>query len=220
MEKIWLDAYPQGTPAEIDPDAYASLVALLEESCRRFAEPPACHNLGATLTFRDLERLSAEFAAYLVGLGLAPGDRVALMMPNLLQYPVALFGVLRAGLTVVNTNPLYTPRELRHRLADSGARCIVIVENCAHVLAEVIDNSAIEHIVITGIGDLAGFPKRTVVNFVVRRIRHLVPPYSLPGAVSFRTALVRGLRRTNGQSSWSSASRCRRSMSARFSGAS
>ena len=192
MEKMWLNAYPPVTPAEIDPDAYASLVALLEESCRRFADRPAYHNLGVTLTFRDLDRLSAEFAAYLVDLGLAPGDRVALMMPNLLQYPVALFGVLRAGLTVVNTNPLYTPRELRHQLKDSGARCIVIVENYAHVLAEVIGDSAIEHVVITGIGDLAGFPKRTVVNFMVRRILHLVPPYSLPGAVNFRTALARG----------------------------
>ncbi len=192
MEKIWLSSYPQGTPAEIDPDAYPSLVALLEESCRRYAERPPYHNLGVTLTFRDLERLSGEFAAYSAGLGLAKGDRVALMMPNLLQYPVALFGVLRAGLTVVNTNPLYTPRELRYQLSDSGARCIVIIENYAHVLAEVIDDTAIEHVVITGIGDLAGFPKRTVVNFVVRRIRHLVPPYSLPGAVGFRAALARG----------------------------
>ncbi len=192
MEKIWLSSYPKGTPAEINPDAYVSLVALLEESCRRFAERPAYHNLGVTLTFRDLERLSGEFAAYLLDLGLARGDRVALMMPNLLQYPVALFGALRAGLTVVNTNPLYTPRELRHQLTDSGARCIVIVENYAHVLAEVIEDTAIEHVVITGIGDLAGFPKRPIVNFVVRRIRHLVPPYSLPGAVSFRAALARG----------------------------
>jgi long-chain acyl-CoA synthetase len=182
MQKIWLSSYPQGAPTEINPDAYASLVAVLDEICRRFAERPAHHNLGVTLTFRDLARLSAEFAAYLVGFGLAHGDRVALMMPNLLQYPVALFGVLRAGLTVVNTNLLYTPRELCHQLIDSGARCIVIVENFAHVLAEVIDDSAIEHMVITGIGDLAGFPKRTVVNFAVRRIRHLVPPYSLPGA--------------------------------------
>ncbi|MGO9512075.1 MAG: AMP-binding protein [Steroidobacteraceae bacterium] len=192
MQKVWLSAYPQGTPSGIDPDAYPSLVALLEESCRRYAERPAYHNLGVTLTFRDLEQLSAQFAAYLVGLGLAKGDRVALMMPNLLQYPIALFGALRAALTVVNTNPLYTPRELRHQLADSGARCIVIVENFAHVLAEVIADSVIEHIVITGIGDLAPFPKRTAVNFVVRRIRHLVPPYTLRGAMSFRAALARG----------------------------
>jgi len=192
MEKMWLNSYPAGTPTQIDPDSYSSLASLFDESCRRYADRPAYHNLGVTLSFRDLERLSGQFAAYLTGLGLARGDRVALMMPNLLQYPVALFGVLRAGLTVMNVNPLYTPRELRHQLADSGARCIVIIENFAHVLGEVIADSAIEHVVITGVGDLAGFPKRTVVNFVVRRIRHLVPPYSLPGAVSFRAALARG----------------------------
>ena len=192
MQKLWLTSYPKQTPAEIDPDAYPSLVALFEDSCRRFADRPAYHNLGVTLKFSDLDRLSADFAAYLAGLGLVRGDRVALMMPNLLQYPVALFGALRAGLAVVNTNPLYTPRELRHQLKDSGARCIVIVENFAHVLAEVRADTAIEHIVITGIGDLARFPKRTVVNFVVRRIRHLVPPYHLPDAVSFRTAMARG----------------------------
>ncbi len=192
MQKLWLNSYPKQAPAEIDPDAYPSLVAVFEDSCRRFAERPAYHNLGVTLKFSDLDRLSADFAAYLAGLGLVRGDRVALMMPNLLQYPVALFGALRAGLAVVNTNPLYTPRELRHQLKDSGARCIVIVENFAHVLAAVRADTAIEHIVITGIGDLARFPKRTVVNFVVRRIRHLVPPYELPGAVSFRAALARG----------------------------
>jgi long-chain acyl-CoA synthetase len=192
MQSIWLSSYPEGTPAEIDPDAYPSLVAVFEESCQRFADRPAYHNLGVTLTFRDLERLSAQFAAYLTGIGLARGDRVAIMMPNLLQYPIALFGILRAGLVVVNTNPLYTARELRHQLTDSGARCIVIVENFAHVLAEVIADSAIEHIVISGIGDLAGFPKRTAVNFVVRRVKHLVPPYALPGAVKFRAALARG----------------------------
>jgi long-chain acyl-CoA synthetase len=192
MQKLWLTSYPKQTPAEIDSDAYPSLVAVFEDSCRRFAERPAYHNLGVTLKFSDLDRLSADFAAYLAGLGLVRGDRVALMMPNLLQYPIALFGALRAGLAVVNTNPLYMPRELRHQLKDSGARCIVIVENFAHVLAEVRADTAIEHIVITGIGDLARFPKRTVVNFVVRRIRHLVPPYELPGAVSFRAAMARG----------------------------
>jgi long-chain acyl-CoA synthetase len=192
MQKLWLTSYPKQTPAEIDSDAYPSLVAVFEDSCRRFAERPAYHNLGVTLKFSDLDRLSADFAAYLAGLGLVRGDRVALMMPNLLQYPIALFGALRAGLTVVNTNPLYTPRELRHQLKDSGARCIVIVENFAHVLAEVRADTAIEHIVITGIGDLARFPKRTVVNFLVRRIRHLVPPYHLPGAVGFRAAMAHG----------------------------
>ena len=192
MKNIWLDSYPAGTPNEIDADAYSSLVALFEQSCQRYAEWPAYHNLGVTLTFRDLERLSGQFAAYLGDLGLARGDRVALMMPNLLQYPVVLFGVLRAGLVAVNTNPLYTARELRHQLKDSGARCIVIVENFAHVLADVIADTPIEHVVTTGIGDLAGFPRRVAVNFVERRLRHLVPAYTLPGAVKFRAALARG----------------------------
>jgi len=194
MEKTWLNAYPQGTPAEINADAYPSLVAMFEESCGRFADRPAYHNLGVTLTYRDLETLSARFAAYLQGIGLAPGDRIALMMPNLLQYPVALFGALRAGLTVVNTNPLYTPRELLHQLNDSGARGIVVLENFAHVLAEVRAETSIEHVVITGVGDLTPFPKRNVVNFVVRRVKHLVPPYQLPDAIGFRAALARGAK--------------------------
>ena len=195
MDKPWLDAYPNGTPAEIDADTYSSLVAMFEESCRRFAERPAYHNLGTTLRYRDLDALSAKFAAYLQGIGLARGDRVALMMPNLLQYPVALFGALRAGLTVVNTNPLYTRRELQSQLSDSGACCIVVLENFAHVLADVLPQTAIRHIVTTGIGDLARFPRRNVVNFVVRRVKHMVPPYNLPGAVGFREALARGARR-------------------------
>src|SRR5690606_10073158 len=180
---------PKGTPAEVDVDVSPSLVALFEESCERFADRPAYHNLGVTLTFRELERLSARFARHLVSRGLEPGDRIAIMMPNLLQYPVALFGALRAGLTVVNTNPLYTPRELRHQLVDSGARCIVILENFAHVLAEVRKDTKIEHIVTTGVGDMAPFPKRAAVNFVVRHVKKMVPPYALEGAVRWRDAL-------------------------------
>jgi long-chain acyl-CoA synthetase len=196
MEKLWLSSYPEGTPAEIDAGAYPSLVAMFEESCRRFADRPAYHNLGVTLSYRDLERLSRQFAAYLQALGLQRGDRIALMMPNLLQYPVALFGALRAGLAVVNTNPLYTPRELRHQLADSGARCIVVLENFAHVVQQVLADTAIRHIVTTAVGDLAPLPKRAVVNFAVRRIKHMVPRYQLAGAVGLRTALARGARRT------------------------
>jgi len=194
MQKPWLNAYPPGTSAEIDTGAYPSLVALFEDSCRRFAERPAYHNLGVTLTFAEVERLSRQFAAYLAGLGLARGERIALMMPNLLQYPVALFGALRAGLAVVNTNPLYTPRELRHQLQDSGARAIVILENFAYVLAEVQPSTQVEHVVITSVGDLAPFPKRAAVNFVVRRIKHMVPPYRLRNSVGFRDALARGAR--------------------------
>ena len=195
MEKLWLSAYPPGTPAEIDPDAYPSLVAIFEESCRRFSSRPAFHNLGVTLSYQELERLSRHFAAYLTGLGLKRGERIALMMPNILQYPVALFGALRAGLVVVNTNPLYTPRELRHQLVDSGARCIVVLENFAHVLAEVRADTSVEHVIVTALGDLAPFPKRAVVNFVVRRIKHLVPAYELPDAVQFRDALAVGEKR-------------------------
>src|SRR5512134_2192606 len=165
MKEAWLHAYPRGTPEHIDADAFPSLVALFDDSCRRFADRPAFHNLGTTLTFAELDRLSSQFAAYLSTLGLARGDRVAIMLPNLLQYPVALFGVLRAGLTVVNTNPMYTPRELRHQLADSGARCIVVLENFAHVVAEVRPDTKLEHVITTAIGDLVPFPKRAAVNF-------------------------------------------------------
>jgi long-chain acyl-CoA synthetase len=192
--KVWLSTYPAGTPAEIDAGAYPSLTAIFEESCRRFATRPAYHNLGVTLTYGEVERLSRQFAAYLRGLGLAKGDRVALMMPNLLQYPVALFGTLRAGLTVVNTNPLYTARELRHQLRDSGARCIVVLENFAHVLAEVHADTNVEHITITRVGDLAPLPKRAVVNFAVRYIKHMVRRYELPGAIWLRDTLALGAR--------------------------
>ncbi len=192
MNRPWLSAYPEGTPAEVDVDAYPSLVALFEESCRRFANRPAYHNLGTTLTYREVERLSARFASYLTSIGLSRGDRVALMMPNILQYPVALFGVLRAGLTVVNTNPLYTPRELRHQLCDSGARCIVVLENFAHVLASVRRDTKIDHVIITALADLTPLPKRAAVNFVVRHVKKMVPDYALPDAVPWRHTLALG----------------------------
>jgi long-chain acyl-CoA synthetase len=194
MDAVWTRQYPPGTPAEIDADAFPSLVAIFEDSCRRFADRPAYHNLGVTLRYADVERLSRHFGAYLLGLGLIRGDRVALMMPNLLQYPVAMFGVLRAGLTVVNVNPLYTPRELRHQLRDSGAKAIVVLENFAHTLAQVRSDTSLEHIIITAVGDLAAFPKRAAVNFTVRRIKHLVPPYDLQGAIKLRRALALGRR--------------------------
>ncbi len=194
MNKPWLGAYPPGTPAEIDPDSCRSLVEMFADSCQRFADRPAYHNLGVTLTYRELDRLSRDFGAYLRGCGLERGDRVALMMPNILQYPVALFGALRAGLVVVNTNPLYTPRELRHQLRDSGARAIVILENFAHVLAQVRGDTEVAHIVTTGVGDLAPYPRRLAVNFLVRRVKRLVPAFNLPDAVAFREALSQGAR--------------------------
>ncbi len=195
MDAIWVGRYPRGTPAEVDVESFASLNAIFAHSCHRFADRPAFHNLGVTLTYRDIDRLSRDFASYLQNLGLHKGDRVALMMPNLLQYPIAMFGVLRAGLAVVNVNPLYTPRELRHQLADSGARAIVILENFAHVLAQVRADTSIEHIITTAVGDLVPFPKRTVVNFMVRRVKRLVPDYALPGATTLRHALSSGSRR-------------------------
>lgn len=192
MDKPWLNAYPPGTPGEIDPDSVCSLVQMLADSCRRFAERPAFHNLGVTLTYRELDRLSRAFAAYLLARGLHKGDRIALMLPNVLQYPVALFGILRAGLIAVNTNPLYTPRELLHQLRDSGACAIVILENFAHVLAEVRAQTAVQHILITGIGDLTPAYRRVPINFMVRRIKHLVPAFHLPDAISLRDALSEG----------------------------
>jgi long-chain acyl-CoA synthetase len=195
VNNTWIKAYPRGTPAQIDADAYPSLVALLAESCGRFAERPAYHNLGTTLTFSDLDRFSARFAAYLMSLGLERGDRVALMMPNLLQYPIAVFGTLRAGLTVVNTNPMYTPRELKHQLVDSGARCIVVLENFAHVLASVRAETRIEHVITTSVGDMAPLPRRAAVNFVVRHVKKMVPPYSLEGSIDWRKALALGALR-------------------------
>src|ERR1039457_4022766 len=175
MDAVWLSHYPPGTAAEINADEFASLIAIFEQSCLRFTDRPAYHNLGVTLTYSEVERLSRDCGAYLLSIGMVKGDRIALMMPNLLQYPVAMFGALRAGLIVVNINPLYTARELRHQLIDSGARAIIILENFAHLLAQVRVDTPLEHIVTTSIGDLAPFAKRAVVNFLVRRIRRLVP---------------------------------------------
>ncbi len=184
----------ESKPQPLNLEAHPSIVSLFESSCQRFATRPAFHNLGATLTYGDLERLSRHFAAYLQSQGLIKGDRIALIMPNLLQYPITLFGALRAGLTVVNTNPLYTARELRNQLRDSGARAAVVLENAAHVLADVRADTQIEHIVITSAGELLPFTKRMAVNFVVRHVKRLVPKYDLPGAVSLRHALAQGAR--------------------------
>ena len=192
MERVWLDSYTEGVPAEIDADAYPSLVALTDEAIRRFADRPAFESMGVRITFAELDRLATEFAGFLAAKGLARGDRVALMMPNVLQYPVALLGTLRAGLVVVNTNPLYTARELRHQLADSGARAIVVLENFAHELEECIGDTAVEHVVVTALGDMLGFPKSLLVNSVVRHVKRLVPPFRIDGAVRWKDALATG----------------------------
>ncbi|HEX3912251.1 MAG TPA: AMP-binding protein [Steroidobacteraceae bacterium] len=194
MDRNWLNSYPPGVPADIDPDAYPSLKEVIEEAFAAFRPLPAFTNMGATLTFAQLDELSRAFGAWLSQKsGLGRGDRVALMMPNVLQYPIALFGALRAGMVVVNTNPLYTPRELEHQLKDSGAKAIVIVENFAHVLQQVLPRTDLKHVLVTGIGDLLGMPKGLVVNFVLRHVRKQVPPWKIPGSVSFKTVLGSGL---------------------------
>ncbi|EKY3143294.1 long-chain-fatty-acid--CoA ligase FadD [Cronobacter sakazakii] len=195
MKKVWLTRYPADVPAEINPDRYHSLVDLFEQSCTRYADQPAFTNMGEVMTFRKLEERSCAFAAWLQqGLGLQKGDRVALMMPNLLQYPVALFGILRAGMIVVNVNPLYTPRELEHQLNDSGASAIVIVSNFAHTLEKVVDKTQVKHVILTRMGDQLSTAKGTLVNFVVKYVKRLVPKYHLPDAISFRSALHNGYR--------------------------
>jgi long-chain acyl-CoA synthetase len=194
VERTWLQQYPAGVPTDIDFDEYASLRELFEEACATHKNKAAYTNFGATLTFAQLDALSAAFAAWLQKKsGLVAGDRVALMMPNILQYPIALFGVLRAGMIVVNTNPLYTPRELEHQLKDSGAKCIVIVENFAHVLQQVLPHTALKKVLVTGIGDLLGMPRGFIVNFVLRHVRKQVPAWSMPGALTFKSALSSGL---------------------------
>ncbi len=188
----WFRSYPEGVPHEINPDAYGSLIELLEESFQKYADDPAYTNMDKVITFGELSKLTHHFAAYLQGLGLKAGDKIAIQMPNLLQYPVALFGSLLAGLTVVNTNPLYTPREMEFQFRDSGAKAIVIVANFADKLEKVIGNTAIRHVIVTQIGDLLGFPKKLIVNAVVKYIKKMVPSYHLPQAVSLPEALSQG----------------------------
>lgn len=195
MEKVWLKRYPSDVPENIDPDRYSSLVEMFENAALRYADSPAFINMGEVMTFRKLEERSRAFAAYLQNeLGLKKGDRVALMMPNLLQYPIALFGVLRAGMVVVNVNPLYTPRELEHQLNDSGASAIVIVSNFAHTLEKVVYKTQIKHVILTRMGDQLSAAKGTLVNFVVKYVKKLVPKYHLPNAISFRSVLQLGRR--------------------------
>jgi long-chain acyl-CoA synthetase len=194
VDRSWLRQYPPGVPADIDPDQYSSIKVMVEEAMVSYARQPAFTNMGATLTYAQLDALSRAFAAWLQKKsGLVRGDRVALMMPNILQYPIALFGALRAGMVVVNTNPLYTPRELEHQLVDSGAKAIVIVENFAHVLQEVLPKTKLQQVVVTGVGDLLGMPKGAIVNFVLRHVRKQVPPWSIPGSIRFKNALGSGL---------------------------
>ena len=190
MEKIWLDSYPAGVPHELDLDPEESLVDIFDEACQEHRALTAFTNYGSSMTYGELDDHAARFAAWLqTEAKLTRGDRVAIMMPNLMQYPVALFGVLRAGMTIVNVNPLYTSRELEYQLIDAGARAIVICDTAAASLADCIGETSVEHVVITGIGDMLGFPRRAIVNTAVRYVKKLVPPYSLPGAVTMDDVL-------------------------------
>jgi len=191
MEKIWLSHYRTGVPHRLELDPDESVVDILNSACEEYGSLPAFTNFGHSMTYAQLDDLSARFAGYLQSeAGLSRGDRVAIMMPNLLQYPVALFGILRAGMVMVNINPLYTPPELEHQLNDSGAKAIVIAANSAATLAEIIGETAVERVLITGIGDLLGFPWRLVVNFVVRYVKRMVPSYALNGSIPFRRVLA------------------------------
>lgn len=196
MEDIWLKSYPPGVPAKVDVDAYSSIAALFETAAATFGARAAFVNMGKAISYRELDRLSGCFASYLQNaLHLQRGARVALMMPNILQYPIALFGVLRAGYTAVNCNPLYTTRELEHQLKDSGAEAIIILENFASVLAQIVDKTKVQHVIVTQLGDMLGGPKGTAVNFVVKFVKRMVPAWNIPGAVSFRSALRMGADR-------------------------
>lgn len=193
MDKPWLKSYPPGVPAEIDTHAYSSVVEIFTESTTRFADRPAFQNMGKSITYSELDQLTRQFASWCQHeAGLQKGDRIAIMMPNLLQYPVAVFGALRAGLVVVNTNPLYTDRELEHQLKDSGAKAIVVVEAFADTVADVIGKTQVEHVIVTRFGDLLGFPKSLLVNFVIKYVKKMVPSYSLPGAVPMSDVLRKG----------------------------
>jgi len=194
-EKPWLKNYPKGVPANIDPDVYPRLTDMLDECLKKYSDLPAFIFMGKTLSFGEVDRQSAHFAAYLHSRGLEPGDRIALMMPNMLQYPIALFGAIRAGLIVVNTNPLYTPREMRHQFVDSGAKAIVIAENFAANLEQIIGETQIKTVILTSIGEMLGL-KGVLVNFIVRRVKKMVPKFNLSNTVCFTDALQQGRKFT------------------------
>jgi long-chain acyl-CoA synthetase len=191
-DRIWLSSYPAGVPADIDASIYPSLVALMEESFQKHANKVAYSFMGKDISFAQTDRLSQAFAAYLQSLGLAKGDRVAIMMPNVPQYPVAVAGILRAGFVVVNVNPLYTPRELEHQLKDSGAKAIVIIENFANTLEKCLEATSVKHVVLCAMGDQLGWLKGGLVNYVVRHVKKMVPPFNLPLAVRFNSAIAKG----------------------------
>ncbi|MDN7127747.1 long-chain-fatty-acid--CoA ligase FadD [Pseudidiomarina sp. 1APR75-33.1] len=196
VEKTWLQRYPAGVPETIDPDHFNSLVDIFEQSVEAYGDKTAYVNMDHEMSFHELDEETKKFAAYLQSKGLKKGDAIAIMMPNLLQYPVALFGILRAGMTVVNVNPLYTPRELKHQLSDAQCKGIVILDNFGHTLEKVIGDLDLDHVILTGIGDLLPSPKRWIVNFVVKHVKRMVPSYKLAGTVTFRDVLAKGAKAT------------------------
>lgn len=190
--KPWLDNYPSGIPANIDPDKYTTILEYLDETCKKFKNKPAFSSMGKTITYKELDQMSTQFGAYLQSRGLQPGDKFAIMLPNLLQYPIALFGALKAGLVVVNTNPLYTAREMEHQFKDSQCRGILILENFASKLESILPATTINVVLTASIGDMLGTLKGGLVNFVVKNIKRMVPKYDIPNAVSFKDALKQG----------------------------
>ena len=197
MEKLWLNSYEQGVNAEIDITQYSSISDVFRQSVEKFAHQPAFQNMGKTLTYAEVGKLAENFASYLQNvLKLPRGERVAVMLPNLLQYPIALFGILQAGLVAVNTNPLYTPRELEHQLKDSGATTIIVLENFANTLELVLPRTQIKHVIVASVGEMFGFFKGTLMNFVLRKIKKMVPEYRISGAIPFQTTLKEGAAHT------------------------
>lgn len=194
MDKPWLSQYPDAVPAEIDLSEYTSILNIYERSLEKYADRDAYMNFGKTLSFAELGRMSRDFAAFLQSLGLVKGDRIALMMPNIFQYPIAILGALQAGLVVVNTNPMYTARELRHQLEDSGAKAIVVIENFADVLEKVMKDVPVEHVITTRVGGLLGFPKGALINFVLKYVKKAIPAFNIPGSIRFDKALKEGSR--------------------------
>ena len=193
QERPWFKSYPQGVPHEVDLEQYRSIVSVFDEAISKYRDRPAFRNFGKTLTYGEIDKLSRQFAAYLLGeLKLKKGDRVAIMMPNCLQYPIAIFGVLRAGLTVVNVNPMYTPRELKHQLVDSGASVLLVVDNFGKTAQEALAGTQVKQVITTALGDLVGFPKGAIVNFVLKYVKKMVPDYDITGAVRFKDTLTLG----------------------------
>ena len=196
-ERPWLASYPAGVPQQIDPEEYPSIVSVLQSSLEKYRDRPAFSNMGRSITYAEVDKYSKQFAAYLLGeLKLKKGDRVAIMMPNCLQYPIAIFGVLRAGLTVVNTNPMYTARELKHQLVDSSASAILVLDNFGKTVQEVLADTQVKQVITTGLGDMLPFPKSAIVNFVLKYVKKMIPEYDIPGAIRFKNTLTLGQMHT------------------------